>query len=276
MTDDFWAQALARRTRMDERLRAAPVQRIEGVVGPNGATAGKSGGESRWTTTLTLQPWRVAGEPLRATSLTLRRQVDDAELRAHREAAPPYASIDLQARLLEDADLAGPEGWIESMPRAIDDAELAEHARRLRLPVTYQDDQFGTCTLDRQVDWFDAKAQWHGASVQVHLQTGTLDALPAVLAQAHRLWREEDVWHARLIERALTDLLTLKNESWREEDEPAVTADEFVARLAPQSVCIDAQGAFEFCFFDGDLFWGHAVMIDGSLESGPTRANIAG
>ncbi|WP_181321723.1 DUF2262 domain-containing protein [Trinickia symbiotica] len=213
---------------------------------------------------------------MQSASLSLRRQVDNETLTGFRLAAAPYAAVRIRARLVIDADAGGPEAWLEEVPELADDAELIEQAARLQLPVTYEDRLFGTCFLDKRLDWFEATAEWHGRKVSVHFQAPTLDALPAVLEQAHALWQEAAEWQARVLDRAIADLLDLKNRSGLDEDEEPVTADEFARRISLQSITIADSGAFDFCFADGDLFWGHAILVDGTLAAGPTAATIVG
>lgn len=121
-----------------------------------------------------------------------------------------------------------------------------------------------------------ARLDEHLQTVPVVVIEGVVAALPAVLRRAHALWNDAAGWHARVLDRTVADLLDLKNDTWLDEDEKTVTADEFTQRIALQSVGIDGNGAFEFCFADGDLFWGHAIMVRGTLEEGPTATNIAG
>lgn len=177
MTDDPESNLRARRARLDEHLQTVPVVVIEGVVGPNGVSAAKGGGERLWTLRMTLQAWRLAGGPLQNASLTLRRQVDDATLNIYRLAACPYVPVRMRARLVMDAGMGGPEALLEEVPLAIDDAELAGQAARLQLPVIHEDGVFGACTLDKRLDWFDAAVEWNGKTIRIHLQAGTLAAL---------------------------------------------------------------------------------------------------
>ena len=47
-------------------------------------------------------------------------------------------------------------------------------------------------------------------------------------------------------------------------------------RLELDAIQISAGGSFEFWFNDGDLFWGHAIHVTGSLDKGPERAQMEG
>lgn len=276
MTEDKWAERRARRARLDALLQAAPVVVIEGVVGPGGVSGGNGRGQESWSLRMTLPVWRLAGGSMQSASLTLRRQVDDATLKACQLAARSYSAVRMRARLVIDADAGGPEAWLEDVPVVAEDAELIEQAARLQLPVIYEDRLFGTCSLDKRLDWFEATAEWNERKVSVYLQAPTLDALPAVLDQAHALWQEAAKWQARVLDRAIADLLDLKNGAWLQGDEEPVTADEFARRISLQSITIAESGAFDFCFADGELFWGHAILVYGTLAAGPTAANIAG
>ena len=44
--------------------------------------------------------------------------------------------------------------------------------------------------------------------------------------------------------------------------------EQFIERLELDAVQISADGRFEFWFNDGDLFWGHAIHVTGSLDKG--------
>jgi hypothetical protein len=70
--------------------------------------------------------------------------------------------------------------------------------------------------------------------------------------------------------------LPLKNESWLGDNESEVSAEAFVERLALQSITVYPDGELEFGFEDGDLFWGHFIIVSGSLSEGPRDASIAG
>ena len=43
-----------------------------------------------------------------------------------------------------------------------------------------------------------------------------------------------------------------------------------------ESITVHPDGGFEFWHNDGDLFWGHSILISGSLVEGPNSADIPG
>lgn len=68
---------------------------------------------------------------------------------------------------------------------------------------------------------------------------------------------------------ASDELLKTKNESWLEEDEAPLTADEFMKRLLLTEAVVDHDGSVIFWYEDDDMFWGHSISVscnDGEPE----------
>ena len=61
-----------------------------------------------------------------------------------------------------------------------------------------------------------------------------------------------------------------------EEDEEELDAEKFESRLELESIEVRPDGEFCFWFEDGDLFWGHSITVEGTLEGGPEQADIQG
>jgi len=263
------------RVRLDKQLQAAPVATVEGVVGASGVTGAKLGGEPWWTLSVELEAWRIAGGPLQNGSLHLRGKGNDAMLAEHRHIAKPYSVVRMNARLMMDTGSGHPEAWIEDVAPLVGDAGLTERSAQLQRPVTHEDELFGICTLDKRVNWFHAEAPWNGSKIKVWFEADW-EALPATLRVAHELWKDAAEWHHRILDCAVSGLLGLKNDTWLDEDEEPISADEFKRRMAIEVVNIDKDGGFSFQFGDDDMFFGHSIMVSGTLGDGPTEANIAG
>jgi hypothetical protein len=137
-----------------------------------------------------------------------------------------------------------------------------------------EDPQLGIFTLDRQVDWFTGQVDWAGQSIALNLSESA--EAQAALKTAHALWQNQSEWHRRIQDFAVAQLLPLKNDSWLDEDDAELTAEEFQARMTLESITVKADGSFDFWHDDGDLFWGHSIQISGSLAEGPTDADIPG
>ena len=252
-----------------EQLAACPVVELRGVVGPNGAGLSKTMKDPRWMLRFGFEAWRM-GDRLATQPITVRRHVADDERARFDMLMTPYSVVSIRARV--SVDLV--EALLEEFVGVVtDDSELNAIAARLQEPVTCLDPALGTFTLERQYDWFSATVNWEGKPITLTLPEREFNE---GLRIAHALFREQARWNQRILEYAAEELVSLKNESWRDEDECAVTSDEFKARMSLYTISVNSSGTFEFWYHDDDLFYGHSILVKGSPVDGPTSADIAG
>lgn len=126
----------------------------------------------------------------------------------------------------------------------------------------------GALGFDQNLDWWEGQVAFGGAQISVYVSAGgpeTFDAAAAILGRAdcHRL---------RAF--AAQELLALHNESWLQDGDVALSVDEFVARLQPVSFCVEGGDGASFDFDDGDLFWGHAVVVEVDRDGQPISAEM--
>jgi hypothetical protein len=126
------------------------------------------------------------------------------------------------------------------------------------------------------VNWYEAVSEWCGTSIRLTVPASASDKTEKSLALARRLWAEQEEWQRKIIKCATKELLRLKNDTWLGEDEAEVSEGEFSSRLVLESISLNAEGSFEFWHDDGDLFWGHSIMVSGDLTEGPNAAEIPG
>jgi len=50
----------------------------------------------------------------------------------------------------------------------------------------------------------------------------------------------------------------------------------FIERISVETIAIAEDCSIEFCHDDGNLFWGHSIVVHGLLENGLTRAGMEG
>jgi hypothetical protein len=154
------------------------------------------------------------------------------------------------------------------------DAELARHVEFLRTPVTLTDPVLGTFTLDRRLDRFTTDVTWNGSPVSLNLSVSA--KVDECLRTARSLSENQTEWDERIREFVVKKLLPLKNDTWLEEGEAALTSKEFENRLSLDVITSAPDGAFDFWFDDGDMFWGHAIEVWGTLAEGAKSAHLAG
>jgi hypothetical protein len=271
MADD---DVYVRQQRLLDQLAVSPVVEVTGVVSPNGATGVRSRGEDLWTANFTFEAWRIGTADLQIVPLRISRKVTDAELDQLRSAINPYTVMRIKARVGESA-FGGYQALLEEFVGVYkSDAELNQYAERLQQPVTFENPDFGTFTLDRRVDWFAAEVVWDGKPVSLNLSDAA--EVEASLKVAQTLWQAQREWNLRIRDFAVQELLPLKNENWLDEDEAELSPDEFKDRMTLESITVYPSGSFDFWHNDGDLFWGHSIQISGNLSDGPKHADIPG
>ena len=276
--DEMFPEVPARQAKLFADFDRSELVILEGVVASSGLGA-STGGEVCHLTFKTL-PWRLQGGELVHETAVVHRRCSKAEVDAMFEALSEYSVYRIEGKLLPS-----PKGWngaqIE-LARLLDpklkDPELERAVEELKKPVTHHDAQFGKFTLNRRVNWFEAETPWLGAVTQLHLQSDKEDAeFPHdSLEQARLLWKDANRWDREIQSMMLRKLLDLKNGNWLEEDEKELTAADFLSRVSLSSITVDPTGSFEFWYDDGDLFWGHSIMVSGSFEEGLQEAGIHG
>ncbi len=273
--DKMMAEAQRRQARLLELLKSAPIVDIIGVVDANGAGGGRSRGEELWTLLVSLLVWRVGSGTIRHEDLNIRREVTHEHLQELRSAFQPYGVVQFRGRLVTDDSAGSPTALLESdVTSYTADAQLNEAAAKLQLPVTHDDPQFGTLTLDRRIDWFRCQTEWEGEAIELSLEEP--ERLADALATARTLWLKQASWNQRIQDFAVSELLELKNDTWREGNEAELTPADFKARMKLESITACPDGSFVFWHDDGGLFWGHSIEIRGNLADGPQYADIPG
>lgn len=148
-------------------------------------------------------------------------------------------------------------------------------------PITFDDPVLGTFRYDRRLSWFVLEREWNGVSTQLTLQGETWHkhdpdiGQARLLAQdARRFWDDEAGLLKQCEDKAVEELLELANE-WQEEHGP-VSEEQFRTRISPQSLGLYEGLDFEIWFEDGDLFWGHGILVSGNFETGFRSAEMHG
>lgn len=265
--------------RLMDLFHRAPREVIYGVVHPSGVGAGKSGGELLWHMTFSLAAWARPDGPLRKEKLLVRRDIDECQLKNYRERLPDFGVVAMEAAIVEESDSGKPQALLYTLlPDTPERTDLSELAEDLRKPVTTEDEQFGTFTLDRTLNWHEAMALWRGISVRLNLDSYNDDeTFPCEsLEHAKTLWLDQERWDREIRDSLVKELLDLKNGSWLDEDELELNAEEFLRRVSLTSITVRPGGSFEFWYDDGDLFWGHSIMASCSFENGIGKVGIHG
>lgn len=139
-----------------------------------------------------------------------------------------------------------------------------------------QDGALGTVTWDDRFDQWEAQVELqpdHAVTMTVDPAEELDDTAAVELLRDMHLWLRQCEPEARQF--AAAELLELHNDTWSEEDEET-TAEEFVERMTLTSVSVYSDGSAELYYADGDLFWGHTILISVNEDRTFEDASIAG
>ena len=249
------------------------------------AVTGRGGfGGSR---TLEHGPW-LAGLELTAW------KAEDSEEPAHREKAQLVAVADdrlmdyLRRRVRGDSVFQimvrpsedGKQFLMTELPQPEIDPEMKAILEEQKKPVSIWVPELGTFTLNRLVNWFEAEVEWLGQPARLDIDRE--EDWDACVERAKALMADQKGWDEKVRSFAADQLLEQANDwaqdaAGNEDGEPEeITREQFMERMELDAVQISADGRFEFWFNDGDLFWGHAIHVTGSLDQGPEMAQMEG
>ena len=158
--------------------------------------------------------------------------------------------------------------------------ELDEVLAEYRKPVVLNDEELGELSLDKDLDMFEGGISWRGEDIDISLEvdSSSEDTWTAAVAAMKQMVTDQDRWDRDMRAFAARELTELACD-WREsadEDVPEITEESFAQRIELTSIAMDPDGSFSVYFDDDDMFFGHCVVVYGTLEGGVSSAVMAG
>lgn len=237
------------------------------VTGPEGVSADRKEGEELWTLTTPLTAWMDEDDGVVSTRPALLQILADDRLREYLRHQLP-ASFIIKARVRPGVD--GDAFQLVGMPEPGFDPELKAILNEQVKPVTLEAEGIGTFTLIRSANWFATQIDWVGQSVQLTINNGDEQEREAALSVARTLLSDPEGWDARLRNFVADRLLETVNDQMQEEP---VTREELLESLMAESIQVEEEGAFA-AWYAGDLLFGRAVQVTGTVDEGPADAQL--
>lgn len=149
------------------------------------------------------------------------------------------------------------------------------HVRRMTAD-SMNDPDLGTLTWDNKLDWWEGSIRLSSeVPFQLHIfaraSEGSERAITADARRAIERIRQREPACRRY---AADQLLNIRNSEWSQGD--VISAEEFMRRLAPDSVEIHETGYTEIHFGDDGLFLGHSVGVRIRSDGGFQEAVLEG
>ena len=249
---------------------------ILAVTGAGGFGGSRTQENGPWLAVLELTAWKEedSEEPALREKTQLVALADDKLMDYLRRRVRGDSVFQIMVRPSED----GKQFLMTELPQPEIDPEMKAILEEQKKPVSIWVPELGTFTLNRLVNWFEAEVEWLGQPARLDIDRE--EDWDACVEQAKALMADQKGWDEKVRSFAADQLLEQAND-WAQDaaegEEPEeITREQFMERLELDAVQISAGGRFEFWFNDGDLFWGHAIHVTGSLDQGPEMAQMEG
>ena len=249
---------------------------ILAVTGAGGFGGSRPQENGPWLAVLELTAWKEedSEEPAHREKTQLVALADDKLMDYLRRRVRGDSVFQIMVRPSED----GKQFLMTELPQPEIDPEMKAILEEQKKPVSIWVPELGTFTLNRLVNWFEAEVEWLGQPARLDIDRE--EDWDACVEQAKALMAGQKGWDEKVRAFAAQELLDQANDWARDaaegEEPEEITREQFMERLELDAVQISAGGRFEFWFNDGDLFWGHAIHVTGSLDQGPEMAQMEG
>ncbi len=250
---------------------------IAAVTGASGVGAGRAGDAILWSASIPLIAWKdlCNDKLIIEEKLRLEWLINDAELRRSREVLQENTVVRLLIRRAENAMML-----VQVLDVTYRDNELEKILQDAMKPVYYQDKVLGEFVLDKSVELFEKQISWAGEKCSLSFDWNKDECMmTAALETAYALFEEKNEWNRKIKRFAATELVGLANE-WLQDDDEAevdeITEKMFIDCMELESVSVYSDGDFTIYFADGDMFWGHCIIVDGNSNGTLNSAHIAG
>lgn len=132
----------------------------------------------------------------------------------------------------------------------------------------------GELTFDKATEWWEGSIYWNETVITIQLSATDTNDLQKATKIGNTICENIENFDRLAKEIAAEKLLDLRNNNWLEEDQDEDSPEDFKLKMSLKSIFIDSKGCFSFDFDDGDLFWGHSIVAEGSISDGFTDASI--
>lgn len=134
----------------------------------------------------------------------------------------------------------------------------------------------GIMEFNERLQWFTTYYAEGSYSFELIIDVDSRDEVLKLLPSVQDMLARFEMVDSDAKVFAADELIELKNNAWLEDDEEPVSMTDFISRIAVESVSFDADGEFEVCYADDNLFGGHSIIVYCDRNGKPARAEMAG
>jgi hypothetical protein len=135
---------------------------------------------------------------------------------------------------------------------------------------------FGTLHFKVDMDCYLGTTEFEGEEISLFFFADDDNERICTRARSLEIFSALPIFTTLAKDFAATQLLELKNESWLEEDEKSLSSEQFKQRMHLDTIMFRPDASVEFWYADGDLFWGHSIVVYMDRKNSFTAAQIEG
>lgn len=109
--------------------------------------------------------------------------------------------------------------------------------------------------------WYEGQFPFRQSQLLIRFSTDEQGQVKAAIARGTDLVAQLEYYVESAKEYAVEKLLDIKNEFWSDEDEEVLTPEQFKNKMVLESIVISSDGEVSFYHNDGNLFFGHCILI---------------
>ncbi len=149
--------------------------------------------------------------------------------------------------------------------------------------MTITDEILDEMTFDESLDIIEGEVAINGQKIDFGISVDDINdkaTVDRLIGEFKQFLSEFDRWDSE-IRAFAAKALTENANDWLQdsldegEEFVEITEEQFAERMILNSIGFDDDG-FEMFYDDDDMFWGHCILVDGTLENGIKEAYIAG
>ena len=170
---------------------------------------------------------------------------------------------------------------VKVLKRDCKDERLAKLLEKYKKPRTLTLSNGTMLDFCRDYDWYSGYIDWLGGEcgILIHADDEDFANADEAVKFMERLIADKEQWDKKAREFAAKELTDLAND-WQEqsgeESQRPITRADFARRIGCPSVSVWNDGTIEFSYDDDGMFWGHIIVVNGSVDEGFSDANIEG
>lgn len=134
-------------------------------------------------------------------------------------------------------------------------------------------------TYDEEMKCYEGSITIADKTVSVHLPLAEAAELPKMMSAMDKQLKGK--FYEKAMQAMYSTMIKLKNEVWLGEDkdgneEPPLTSEEFAERVTISSISFYEDGSATIYCNDGDVFFGHCIVIETDRNGIYKKSNLAG